>query len=349
MSSDDDVLDTLFVPIATGAIAGPPSERALFLRARCGSAVQRHATPNWVCEQPFRPEADRLRAAGFTEVAKPDERFALILILPPRSRDDARAVFAQALHRLAPGGYVLASAANNQGARSLQDDLRQLVGDVAGLSKHHCRAFWAMPDAATVDADLLAAWYALDAPRHVAGSPLLSRAGVFSADAIDRASQLLAEHLPTGLIGCAADLGAGSGVLSVALLARNPGLIAMDLYEADARAIDVARLNLSAVDTSAHVGFHWHDVSAGLPVTPGRTGYDLIVMNPPFHQGRADAPDLGRAFIAAAASALAPRGQLWLVANRHLPYESVLAARFASIREVVVRDGFKVIAAHTPT
>ena len=345
MSTDDDVLDTLFLPIATGALAVPSSGRVLFLRARLGAALQRHASAQWVCEQSFKPESERLRTAGWTQSAASEERFALVLILPPRSRDEARAMFAQALQRAAPDGCVLACTANNQGARSLQDDLQQLSGDLASLSKNKCRVFWAKVDATKTDAAILAIWHALDAPRAVAGTPLLSRAGVFSADAIDVASKLLVEHLPTDLAGRAADLGAGNGYLSVELLARNPGITAIDLYEAEARALEVARQNLAASSPPISIGFHWHDVSVGLPKQDDEAGYDVIVMNPPFHQGRADAPNLGRAFIIAAADALNAGGQLWLVANRHLPYEAVLAQHFTQVREVVVRDGFKVIAA----
>ena len=88
------------------------------------------------------------------------------------------------------------------------------------------------------------------------------------------------------------------------------------------------------------LGFYWLDVSTGLP-----GHYDFIVTNPPFHQGRADFPELGRSFIAAAAHALVPGGRLWLVANRHLPYEAELASGFAKVRVVETRDGFKVIEA----
>ena len=72
----------------------------------------------------------------------------------------------------------------------------------------------------------------------------------------------------------------------------------------------------------------------------------MIVSNPPFHtQGRADRPDIGRRFIAVAAEALKPGGRLWLVANRHLPYEEVLNASFGSVRTVAQQDGFKIIEA----
>jgi 16S rRNA (guanine1207-N2)-methyltransferase len=118
----------------------------------------------------------------------------------------------------------------------------------------------------------------------------------------------------------------------------------VDLYEAQARALAPARTNLAeAVARSGRdvaVGVLWHDVTRGLPHR-----YDVVVSNPPFHQGRADLPELGRAFITAAADALRAGGRFWMVANRHLPYEATLAARFAQVRTVIEQDGFKVIEA----
>ena len=91
----------------------------------------------------------------------------------------------------------------------------------------------------------------------------------------------------------------------------------------------------------ATLGYRWHDVTAGVPEQ-----YDFIVSNPPFHtQSRADRPDVGRRFIAVAAESLKPGGRLFLVANRHLPYEAVLNASFGQVRVAGERDGFKVIEA----
>src|SRR3546814_7966293 len=98
------------------------------------------------------------------------------------------------------------------------------------------------------------------------------------------------EHLPADLHGHAADLGAGWGYLSVELLQRCPGITALDLFEAEARALELARVNLAPFATRAKLGFHWHDVTAGLAQR-----FDVIVTNPPFHaQGNAARPDIGR-------------------------------------------------------
>jgi 16S rRNA (guanine1207-N2)-methyltransferase len=74
--------------------------------------------------------------------------------------------------------------------------------------------------------------------------------------------------------------------------------------------------------------------------------YDVIVTNPPFHaQGSMDRPDIGRRFITIAAQSLRPGGQLWLVANRHLPYEAVLVDGFQSVNVVTQQQGFKIVVA----
>jgi 16S rRNA (guanine1207-N2)-methyltransferase len=68
-------------------------------------------------------------------------------------------------------------------------------------------------------------------------------------------------------------------------------------------------------------------------------------MNPPFHAGRASEPDIGKAFVRAASSALKPGGRLLMVANRKLPYEHTLAQAFRRVLPVADQDGFKVIEA----
>lgn len=357
----DAALDVLWLPFAQQILAWPdPDAPALLLRARAGEALRGLSGAHAV--QSFKPEYDALRGLGLrvdgdlADVASPPGGFATVLLLPPRQREEARALLAQAVARCTPGGVVVAAQANDEGAKSGEADLKRLAGLDGTLSKQHCRVYWSRIDPARVDAALLQDWSALDAPRRIAdvrfpGGGFVSRPGVFAWDRVDAASALLAEHLPTDLAGRVADLGAGYGFLSAVLMQRCARIVALDVYEAEARALALARENLAVApradatgDTPA-LAFHWHDVAAGLP----HAGYDAIVTNPPFHAlGRADRPDIGRAFLAAAADGLRRGGRLWLVANRHLPYEDLLAARFATVRTHAQATGFKVIEAVKP-
>jgi len=111
------------------------------------------------------------------------------------------------------------------------------------------------------------------------------------------------------------------------------GLMLVDI---DRRAVEAARRNVP----DSRAAFAWADVrrTEALP----DESLDFVVTNPPFHHGGAEDRDLGAAFIAAAAKALKRGGRLWLVANRHLPYEAPLAEAFAAVKLLGEGGGFKV-------
>jgi 16S rRNA (guanine1207-N2)-methyltransferase len=319
--------------------------RVLFLKAHPATVDAVDGSRGWTCVQSRRPIASRLESGGHVvlrEAPSPSGSFDTVLALPPRQRDEARACLARAVASVRPGGRVLAAMSNLEGARSGERDLGMLMGDIEHFSRSKCRIFGGVVDADRIDRSLLQQWQDLDATRPILDGRYISRPGLFAWNRVDTASALLAEQLPTDLAGAVADLGAGYGYLSVQALERCPGITSMDLYEAEARALEPARQNLARVlariDCDTPVQAHWHDVTLGL----GRR-FDVVICNPPFHAGRADRPELGRAFIMAAADALRPGGSLWMVANRHLPYEATLAQGFASVHAVAERDGFKVI------
>ncbi len=322
-------VDALFLPFAAGKLSWPG--RALFLRARFGAPLL--AYPDVDCEQTFKPDAQALERAGCRVIEAPVDRYPLVLMLPPRQREESRAMMARAFQHLEPGGRILACAANNEGARSRADDLERLAGALEVLTKHKHRVFWTAPLERPTDPQLSETWTALDALKPIADGRFFSRPGLFAWDRIDDASALLAQHLPLDLAGHAADLGAGFGFLSVQLLERCPRITALDLYEAERRALEAAQ--------RTKIEYLWCDVAAGL-----KRRYDLIVTNPPFHAQQAlERPDLGRRFIQSAAQALHPGGQLWMVANRHLPYESALSQSFKQVQVIAQAQGFKIIAA----
>ena len=112
-------------------------------------------------------------------------------------------------------------------------------------------------------------------------------------------------------------------------------------YEAELAALEAARTNVP----DPRAGFHWTDVTG---LGAGGEPYDAVIMNPPFHQGRAAEPDLGAGFIAAAARILKPHGRLVMVANRQLPYEAALDAAFRRWTRLEEAGGYKLLEAEGP-
>ncbi len=337
----DPVLDTLFLPLEDGAIDWPANGPALFLRARTGDALDDIARNKLVCEQSFKPAHDALLRAGFQmrEGSAPSE---LTLILPPRQREESRALLARAILETAEGGIVMAAVSNNEGAKTVEGDLKALAGNISSQSKNKCRVFWATVDSTRNDKALIAEWAQLDTPREIEDGRFTSRPGLFAWDHLDGGSKLLVDHLPANLKGMVADLGAGFGYLSDEVLAKNPAITHLDIIEAEQRALDMAKLNLAA--HGDRVAFHWLDATKPLPDI-----YDAIISNPPFHVAdRADRHDVGKAFINSAAQSLISGGQLWIVANRHLPYEETLEASFKHVSVVAQNNFYKVFKAVGP-
>lgn len=339
---EDSQLQALFIPFTNGLLTWPQRASVLFLRARDGWPLHQLPTPGLLVDTANKADLEALQRAGFAVAGDNDQALRpLVLLLPPRQRDQARALFAQALDRCEEGGLVVASVDNDSGARSAERDFKLLAGLDGSLSKFHCRVFWTRKDSARIDQALLQQWRQADASRMVGDGRFLSRPGVFAWDRVDPASELLANNLPKDLAGRGADLGAGWGYLAIEVLQRCPQVTALDLYEADRHALQLAEHNLQPFAPRAALQFHWHDVTGGLPER-----YDFIVSNPPFHaHDRADRPELGQRFIQAAAAALQPGGRLLLVANRHLPYEQTLQDGFGDVQVLEQRNGFKVVVA----
>lgn len=311
----------------------PIPERALFLGAEPHPALK--AWPSVTGWQPFKPQAVAWEKGEFVRVeALGEEKFPLIMVLPGKSKDETLAWFAMAKDRLEPGGHLIAAMPNTAGAGRFEKELANAAGNIVSIQKHKCRAFHATLDHA--DESIFAEWRKLNEPREISGFTV--QAGIFSSDHIDPGSQLLADHLPAHLHGHVADLGAGWGFLSDSVLKRCPKIQRLDLFEADARALECARKNLAGHECEIH--FHWHDVTNGLPGV-----YDSIVMNPPFHTGQATDVDLGRAFLKVAAASLKRGGKMWLVANRQLPYEAVLETSGLAWRKIAENRIYKILAA----
>lgn len=259
----------------------------------------------------FAPDVGFWAARG-AQVVQTAQAADLAIVCAHKSKALTRAMIAQAC-QVAP--IVCVDGQKTDGIESAYKAVRQKAEVFGTLTKAHGRAFW-------FKAQPFDDWR--DAPTDI--GPFRTWPGVFSEGRIDRASIALALSLPPKLPARMADFGAGWGYLSAAICERD-GVQSLDMVEAEKRALDEAA---RVISFGAPV---WADI------TQHQATYDGIVMNPPFHTGRAGDPGLGQAFIAAAARCLTPKGQLWMVANRHLPYEDTLATQFGQVTELPAPPG----------
>jgi 16S rRNA (guanine1207-N2)-methyltransferase len=255
-----------------------------------------------------------------------------IMVYAPPGVLERRYTLALGLRALKVGGRLDVMAAKDKGGSRLKKELQAFGVEVGESAKaHHRRCVVVRPETMSGLDEAIEA----GAPRLVEGLEAWSQPGIFAWDRIDAGSLLLAQTVPA-LKGRGADLGCGYGALGTVVLG-SPAVTSLRLIDLDRRAIEAARRNVE----DPRAAFEWADVRT----LEAAGDLDFVVTNPPFHDGGAEDKRLGQAFIRQAAAMLGKGGVLWLVANRHLPYEADLNAAFKRVRMAADAGGYKLFEA----
>ncbi len=324
--------DRLTFALRDGMLSLPETGDILVMRPLGDDSLAMLPKARLTVVQGNRPDYEAFVARGASVVAQTPKgrRFAAVLVCVPRAKAEAHALIAEAV-AAAPQGLIIVDGQKTDGIDSLLRELRARVTVSEPVSKAHGKLF-----TFRASDDSFSDW--AGAPQIIEGG-FQTRPGVFSADGPDAGSALLATALPQKLPARIIDLGAGWGYLSRAILART-GVKELHLVEAEAAALDCARVNIN--DPRAQ--FHWADATT----FKLDRGVDAVVCNPPFHASRTPDPALGVAFLQSAARLLAPHGTLWLVANRHLPYDRTLTSLFREVEEIGTDARFRLTRASKP-
>ncbi len=172
---------------------------------------------------------------------------------------------------------------------------------------------------------------------------LLSKPGLFGWNKIDAGSALLIAQLDNALADRPApqtglDLGCGYGYLTVAAAQRAPtaGINRWILTDNNAAALQVAAKNLEINRINGQV--IGADAGSGIDAKA-----DLLLCNPPFHQGFSVDGDLTDKFLANAHHLLLPDGIALFVVNQFIPLERKAAPLFRHVKKLVDNGSFKVI------
>jgi 16S rRNA (guanine1207-N2)-methyltransferase len=166
--------------------------------------------------------------------------------------------------------------------------------------------------------------------------------GVFAGTSIDIGTRALAGtfgRLPD--YETAIDFGCGTGILAALLKRRRPAarVLAVDISAAAVEsARETARANHLDIEVTRD------DLLGSQPDASA----DLIVLNPPFHDGGALSNDTALAMFAEAGRVLKPGGQLWTVWNSHLGYVGSLVRTVGPTTQITRNAKFTVTAS-TPS
>ena len=166
---------------------------------------------------------------------------------------------------------------------------------------------------------------------------LIQEENVFAKGKLDSATKLLLENLKIKDNDEILDLGCGAGVLGIVAskMAKN---VKITFIDNDYLSIDTTQKNLvlNQIQNS--------DVSINNGATAIKDRrFDVVVTNPPFHQGRGILLDIADQFIRDGSRVLVKDGQMYVVCNIFLPYEKTMKRVFGNARIIASNKSFKVI------
>ncbi len=168
---------------------------------------------------------------------------------------------------------------------------------------------------------------------------LVSKPGVFAWDRLDDGTAALIGAMEIGAGDRVLDLGCGTGLAGLAA-ARRALQGRVMLVDADARAVESARRTLAANEVANGEVLLSDCASAVLD-----REFDVVVTNPPFHQGVGVDYEVACQFVRDAAQVLRGGGRFFLVANRFLRYSDLIAETFGNVETAYADNRYHVLTA----
>lgn len=247
----------------------------------------------------------------------------------PKNKPEAQFQLMNILSLMPSGSDVFVVGENRSGVRSAEP----MLADYAPLNKvdsaRRCGLYHGRLEKQPQFS--LESWWA---EYSIDGLTIKTLPGVFSRDGLDVGSQLLLSTLTPHTKGKVLDVGCGAGVLSAALASHSPK-VRLTLCDVSAPAVEASRATLTANGLEG-------EVFASNVFSEVKGRFDMIISNPPFHDGMQTSLDAAQTLIRGAVRHLNSGGELRIVANAFLPYPKILDETFG-FHEVIAQTGrFKV-------
>jgi len=277
--------------------------------------------------------------------------FDKVIIELPKGRKLARRWLVEAYSALKIGGSLYLAGPNLEGIQPAIRDAAELFGNSLLLSYQKSNRIARStkgenhPDAelrpswASEPGIQPGTWYTFHTVIRGKAYLIHSLPGVFSYDEIDEGTQLLIENLLVPNGAKVLDFGCGYGIIG--MVASNLGASQVDLVDANIMAVasaqeSIHRNGLARISAFSGDGLAWAEDHS----------YDLLISNPPFHNGKDVEFAVAETFIEQAQRVLKNHGKLILVANRFLRYDRQMQTCFGNIEILAHTNHFHLLSSN---
>ncbi|MFU2047181.1 16S rRNA (guanine(1207)-N(2))-methyltransferase RsmC [Avibacterium gallinarum] len=242
----------------------------------------------------------------------------------------------QLLSQCAPEQEVLIIGENRSGVRSAEKMLSPF-GEIGKIdSARRCGLYhFCLKNPPHFD---LAKYWKSYQHTQLGDLTIFSLPGIFSAAELDVGTALLLSTLDRPIKGRVLDMGCGAGVIGSYIKQHNPSV---NLVMTDIHALAIASAERTLAENQLEA-----DVLASNVFSQIEGKFDLIISNPPFHDGVDTAFRAVSELIQQAKWHLNEGGELRIVANAFLPYADLLDQHFGSHQVLAKTNKFKVYSVH---
>ncbi len=251
---------------------------------------------------------------------------------------------------LKPGAPLVISGYKNEGTKTYIEKITNLMGSEKHIQKEGAsyssiilKQQRYLPEQSLDDSN----YCQMRPVAEDSGLSILSKPGLFGWNKVDAGSALLVGQI-SKILGdkqpnVCLDLGCGYGYLTLAAaqLECCQNVRHWILTDNNAAAVAAAKTNLRAAQLTGDV----IAADAGKGIS---RKVELLLCNPPFHQGFTTDGDLTDKFLESARQLLAPDGLALFVVNQFIPLERKASGLFKVISTVVDNGSFKVICLAQP-
>jgi len=253
----------------------------------------------------------------------------------PKAKDEFQMSLHAAAASLKVGARLWVYGAGDEGVRSAGLSLGPLFVEVTTVSTGgRCRVLGAVRSSVLTGLKGTLADWAKIIPVTMLDTlrGWISYPGVFAHGKVDSGTRALIEVLSSlpGR-GRVLDFACGSGLIGATVVSRNPSA-SVEFLDADAVALKAVIQNVSDADvilSDGYTGVRGHS-------------YDMIVSNPPYHEGKAESRRILERLLTGAPHHLKPGGALFFVTQRRQRVASLLASTFPVTESVLDRGAYRV-------
>jgi len=259
----------------------------------------------------------------------------LVVIFFPKSKNEFSYTLAMLANHLTDNANVLIVGENKGGVKStikLSQDFLNYGEKID--SARHCTLFSGEFTGQRNHFEL-AQWYKNYSLKiNNIELTISSLPGVFSQKELDVGTKLLLNNLPEKMQGEVLDFGCGAGVISAYLGKKHP--------QTQLNLLDVNALALNSAEHTLAINGLQGNVFASDSLSNVKGNYQHVVSNPPFHQGLKTHYAATETFLAGVKKHIKKSGDITIVANNFLRYQSIMEDNITKTTKVINKNGFAI-------